>query len=352
MGISRVASALSAAACGAVALALMGAIAPLQAQKTDVVVMTNGDRITGEVEDLSHGTLDYSTDDMGRLSIEWNHVVQLSSRQTFEVTLKSGQKLFGSLVEGAQDGSLAISGAAVNTVPIGQVVGIVPVNQKFLHRFSGSVDLGLTYAKANGNVQLTSAGGVRYRENRFDTSLQFSTYLQDQSGSDQITEHNVSIGAQRELGRRWSAGVLGQWQQNDELNLALRTTLGAVAMRTLVENNREEMRIPVGLVVNMEEFYSSDSSLTSLEALLGIDVAAYRFDSPKLDLSGSARAFPSLTEAGRVRAQVELRVKYELFHDFFLGARLSDSYDSDPPESGAAKNDVTTALTIGWSFNE
>jgi hypothetical protein len=105
-------------------------------------------------------------------------------------------------------------------------------------------------------------------------------------------------------------------------------------------------------VVNQEKFYSSDSSLTSLEALLGIDVAAYRFDSPKLDMSGSARAFPSLTEAGRVRAQVELRVKYELFHDFFLGARLSDSYDSDPPESGAAKNDVTTALTIGWSFNE
>jgi hypothetical protein len=352
MGTSRVANALTAAVYGGAALALMGAIAPLQAQKTDVVVMTNGNRITGEVKGLSHGTLDYSTDDMGRLSIEWNKVVRLSSRQTFEVTLKSGQKLFGSLVEGAQDGTLALSGAAVNTVPVGEVVGIAPVDQKFWRRLSGSVDLGLTYAKVNGNVQLTSAGGIRYRESRFDASLQFSTYLQDQSGSDQVTEHNLSIGAQRDVGRRWSAGVLGQWQQNDELNLALRSTFGAVAMRTLVENNREEIRIPVGLVVNLEKFYSSDSSLTSLEALLGIDVAAYRFDSPKLDLSGSARAFPSLTEAGRVRAQVELRVKYELFHDFFLGARLSDSYDSDPPESGAAKNDVTTALTIGWSFNE
>jgi hypothetical protein len=123
-------------------------------------------------------------------------------------------------------------------------------------------------------------------------------------------------------------------------------------MRTLVENNREEVRIPVGLVVNQEKFYSSDSSLTSLEALLGIEVSAFRFDSPKLDFSGLANVFPSLTEAGRVRAQVEFRVKYELFHDFFLGVRLSDSYDSDPPESGAAKNDVTTALAIGWSFNE
>ncbi len=157
------ASALSAAGCGAFALALLGAIAPLQAQKTDVVVMTNGNRITGEVKDLSHGTLDYSTDDMGDLSIEWTKVVRLSSNQTFEVTLKSGQKFFGTLVEGGQDGTLAISGAALNTVPVGEVVGIAPVNQKFWHRFSGSVDLGFTYAKVNGNVQLSSAGGVRYR---------------------------------------------------------------------------------------------------------------------------------------------------------------------------------------------
>ena len=118
-----------------------------------------------------------------------------------------------------QDGTLAISGAALNTVPVGEVVRIAPVNQKFWHRFSGSVDLGLTYAKVNGNVQLSSAGGVRYRGPQIDTQLQFSTYLQDQTGSDQVTEHNVSIGAQRDLSTRWSAGVSAQWQQNDELNL-------------------------------------------------------------------------------------------------------------------------------------
>ena len=97
---------------------------------------------------------------------------------------------------------------------------------------------------------------------------------------------------------------LAQWQQNDELNLALRTTLGAVAMRTLVENNREEIRIPVGLVVNQEKFYSSDSSLTSLEAVLGIDVAAFRFDSPKLDFSGSGQRLPQPDRGGPGQAQV------------------------------------------------
>ena len=348
------ASALSAAACGASALALMGAMAPLQAQKTDVVVMTNGNRITGEVKDLSHGTLDYSTDDMGQLSIEWIKVVRLSSNQTFEVTLKSGQKFFGTLVEGGQDGTLAISGAALNTVPVGQVVGIAPVNQKFWHRFSGSVDVGFTYAKVNENVQLSSAGGIRYRQNRFDTQLQFSTYLQDQSGSDQVTEHNVSIGAQRDLSLRWSAGVLGQWQQNDELNLALRTTLGAVAMRTLVENNREEIRIPVGLVVNHGKILQQ-----RFEPHVAGSAAGHRRRGLPVRLSQArlVRLGPRLPQPDRARAGSgpRLRVRGQVRAVPATSSWARDSpipTTANRPESGAAKNDVTTALAIGWSFNE
>jgi uncharacterized protein DUF481 len=237
-------------------------------------------------------------------------------------------------------------------VAIADVVGVTPLEQQFWQRLRGSLDVGLTYAKANSNVQLTTSGELRYRGPRFEIGFQFSTYLQDQDGSGQVTEHNLGVGAQWFVARRWSAGVLGQWQQNDELNLARRTTVGATGMRTVVENNQVEIRIPVGLVVNQERFYGADSSIVSLEGLLGIDVVAYRFDTPKLDFSGSANGYPSLTESGRFRGQVDLRVRYELLKDFFLGLRLSDSYDSNPPEPGASKNDVTTAFTVGWSFNE
>jgi hypothetical protein len=53
-------------------LGLSGFLAPvsLAAQKTDVVVIANGDVITGEIKGLSRGKLDYNTDDAGRLSIK------------------------------------------------------------------------------------------------------------------------------------------------------------------------------------------------------------------------------------------------------------------------------------------
>ena len=49
------------------------------AVRTDVIVLRNGDHITGEVRELQSGRLRYKTDDMGTLYIEWLKVDELSS---------------------------------------------------------------------------------------------------------------------------------------------------------------------------------------------------------------------------------------------------------------------------------
>lgn len=59
----------------------------MAAQKTDVVTLQNGDRITDEIKRLERGRLEYSTDDMGMLNIEWDEIDVLTSVLTFEVEL-------------------------------------------------------------------------------------------------------------------------------------------------------------------------------------------------------------------------------------------------------------------------
>ena len=44
------------------------------AQKTDVVTLLNGDKITGEVKYLRVGILTYKTDNMETVSIQWNKI--------------------------------------------------------------------------------------------------------------------------------------------------------------------------------------------------------------------------------------------------------------------------------------
>ena len=67
------------------------------AQKTDVVVLINGDRITGEIKSLSRGQLDYKTDDAGRLKIEWDKILRVTSNRYYEVEMSSGVRYFGTL---------------------------------------------------------------------------------------------------------------------------------------------------------------------------------------------------------------------------------------------------------------
>src|SRR5574341_675910 len=70
------------------------------AQKTDIVVLRNGDRITGEVKSLRNAKLQFKTDDAGTLYIEWNKILALTAKAYFEVEVEDGSVYFGSLEPG------------------------------------------------------------------------------------------------------------------------------------------------------------------------------------------------------------------------------------------------------------
>jgi hypothetical protein len=47
-----------------IALLILCSPLPLYAEKTDIVILRNGDKITGEINKLDRSLLEYSTDDM------------------------------------------------------------------------------------------------------------------------------------------------------------------------------------------------------------------------------------------------------------------------------------------------
>ena len=49
-------------------------IPALARDKTDVVILKNGDRVTGEIKSLDRGKMSLSTDHMGTIQIEWEEV--------------------------------------------------------------------------------------------------------------------------------------------------------------------------------------------------------------------------------------------------------------------------------------
>src|ERR1700757_2110513 len=79
-------------------LALLFAV-PLHARdKTDVMVMTNGDRMTCTIKGLNEGVLYVDFDYIdGTASVDWSKVARLESTQLFVVKTEDGSVYTGAL---------------------------------------------------------------------------------------------------------------------------------------------------------------------------------------------------------------------------------------------------------------
>ncbi|MGH7676687.1 MAG: DUF481 domain-containing protein, partial [Gemmatimonadales bacterium] len=290
----------------------------LHAQKTDTVVLRNGDRITGEVKSVDRGRLNYSTDDMGTLAIEWDKVVRITSRQYFDVELVSGHRHFGSLKPAARDSQMVIAVAEFSdTVDLAAVVRIYPIETGFLKRINGYLDVGFTFQRANRVSQLTLGTEATHRTPQWLNGLRVSFYFQDQEGVEGTSRNSGSLSSQRFFGDRWSALGAAQLEQNEELDLDLRALFGAGVGRFLVQTNRGTFQASGGLTYTSERF-SASGSTSNVEAFLGAELAFFRLDRPKADIRATLATYPSLTDPGRVRVDFDARIAYEVLKDFTL----------------------------------
>lgn len=327
---------------------LVLAFSEAQAQKTDILVLRNGDRITGEVRELKRGLLTYKTDDAGTLNVEWDKVISLASIHTFEVTLVTDRKLFGTLSEGSQPGTIIIGG---EVFPIIAVVSITEISPTFIERTSGYVDLGWTLAKANRAHTATFGAEARYRGERFGTVTRLSGYEQGQEDTDATRNGSLSLDVNRYFGPRWAARFFGEASMDNALGLELRTFVGSGARRRIVQTNRVDASASAGLVGGRERYSDGEGSTNSVELLVAADFAAFRLDSPKLDATANLQTYTSLTESNRIRTDLDTRVRYEVFKDFFLQLSLKASYDTNPPSvENPVKSSYNSGLSVGWSW--
>lgn len=67
----------------------------IAAPNTDILIFANGDRLTGEVKSPERGRLRFNTDATGTISIEWDDVASLESKQNIQVESENGDLTAG-----------------------------------------------------------------------------------------------------------------------------------------------------------------------------------------------------------------------------------------------------------------
>ena len=109
------------------------------------------------------------------------------------------------------------------------------------------------------------------------------------------------------------------------------------------------MAAGAGIVVNNEQGVDVGSS-QNLEALFLWQTSYFTYDSPKTNLDVAVQYYPSLSDPGRQRLQLDTSVKREFWKDFFASVSLYNTYDSRPPNPEAEQNDVGVVVSFGWSY--
>jgi hypothetical protein len=282
------------------------AASPLLAQKTDTLVVRNGDAITGEFQELQRGKVEYDTDAASTIYVKWTRVLTAKTGKRFEIDLEDGSRYFGGLEQGDKPHEVKIV-ADHDTLIVAteSIVRMGRIKKTFWRRLDGSIDL-----------------GVSYTQQANQTNLNFST---------------------------WFYGGLVSGAQNSQLGLEIRGTLGAVAGRYFVQSNKVSLTTGLGLSYARERFTDQDAD-NALQGLLLTDFEFFSWGGLDTDLSSRLAIIPVLNQSGRWRIALQLSLSRELVHDFYLKVGVQEQFDSQPPTEDFEKNDFSVNTSFGWSF--
>ena len=139
-------------------LCVFGLIAsPLAlANKTDIVYLKNGDRVTGEIKDLVRGEIRLKTDTFGMMYVNWQDVERIKTDKRLQVELVSGQRYFGPALADNSPGKLSVrQDSNVVTIDMDRIVVIQPIkgNDQRVGNLNNSLAVGFTYCKPSAPME-------------------------------------------------------------------------------------------------------------------------------------------------------------------------------------------------------
>jgi hypothetical protein len=329
-------------------------------QKTDIVYMRNGDRITCEIRSLEQGQLTVKPDYTdSTIILDWAKVDHIESRQQFIVLDPHGAQYYGIIGPGPESRQLAIFIPAVaanpetsKTLPYNSVIQIEPLGGTFLKRLRGNIDVGLSFQQSNAQKNLTVQSGIVYQSEQYLFSLDTNSQFTSQQETRDTNESTLKTALYKEINfSNWYGGGLANFLSSSEQQINLQSTLGGGVARRAIFTNRTNLALIGGLAYTIERDAADTISTTrthAVDSAFAVQYSTFRFDSTTFDTT--YWIYPSLSAPGHVRFTLNQDVYYKFLGDFYVRVSFYDNYDNRPVV-GAPENNLGASSSIGWSFH-
>jgi hypothetical protein len=318
-------------------------------EKSDVLVLRNGDTLTGDFRELERGMVTFKTDAASTIYVKWPRVVTASTDKRFEIDLDDGRVFVGSLAasQTAYRVLVRTDGDTVE-VAVASVVKMIRIKKTFFERLDGSVDAGFNFTQQNTKVDLSLSATVQYDVALNRIRLDFDGTFSRQDSVSDIQRRNLTASYTRLLGDRWIWAAGGGGARNSQLGLEQSWSLGTGPGRLLVMSNKVNLGTWIGLYYRTEQ-YVGDDARNTVPLSLTTDFQWFTWSGLSTDVSSRLVVSPILNDRGRWQINFTASVRRELLSHLYLNLGVTEIYDSKPP-SDVNKNDFAFTSSLGWTF--
>ena len=326
----------------------------IMAFSQDVIVLKNGDRITGEVKKLENGNVHIDADYGGNIFIiDWEEVERIeittASPAHFSVVTSSGDRLSGSIRTDPDAPTRVLVEEQGSTVSFEQseLVSFTPIDAGFWGRFETSVDFGLSLTKANETKQFNTRARASYLTDDWSLEGNLESLLNARQDVPDTKRSEFGTNFRYFITNRWFSETFGNFLQSNKLQLDLRSSIGGAMGRYLVQNDRWLLSINGGGAWTNENFEDPlVSNQNSGEVLGTLEFNAFNIGD--LNILAQLSVFPSLSDLGRVRINFRNDFKWDLPQDLYFRVGFTNNFDSSPL-TDTPRNDYIFSTSVGWS---
>lgn len=226
----------------------------------DVVVMKNGDRLTGKVSKFREGKVDLDTTYAGTVSIDTDEIESLVTDGDVTVQLKDYTRLVGRLaVNGGQvtirrsedDEAVPVAAKRVASLEPGRLTG-----QEW--KFTGRINLGISNTSGNTEIRRYNfdAEAIARRDRNRWTASGRANEATDQK---EETEMNAVVGLKydRFVDERWYGYGATTFEHDRFKDLRLRSTIGAGVGLQVFEGRPVNLALETGLDRVRADFFDA-----------------------------------------------------------------------------------------------
>ena len=318
--------------------------------QNDSLLLKNGDKIIGELKNMDRGVATFKTAySDSDFKIEWDGIKEIYTSSSYFITSSDGER-FNGTIKTISDNKVSISlekGGSKELVFM-DIVYLKSVDEGLWNKMDAFIDIGLDMTKANNKTTFSTRSGIEYLDQRWSLGLTFNTNFTKQDEGPDTKRTDGALTYNYYLPKDFYIPVSVTYLQSSEQNLNARWNALTGVGYYVLHTNKLYWGFAGGASYNAENYVpDSIPDKNSMEAFFGTELNL--FDIGDFSLATKARAFPSITEAGRWRFDINLDTKYDLPLEFYIKLGISMNYDNQPV-AGGSDLDYVFYTGFGWEW--